>query len=563
MAHVAWNSILRHLHRLGAAAETGDVSDASLLRRFAAGSDESAFAALVDRHGPMVWGVCRRRLSLVADAEDAFQATFLVLVRKAATILRPETLGPWLHGVAYRVSARLRATSLRRGTEPLRTEPAVTEPTSDADRRELRSLLDEEVNRLPERYRVPFVLCHLDGLTNEEAARRLGCPKGTVLSRLSRARERLRKQLTRRGVGLSGAALAASLAEPAGRATVPAALAAATARSGMAFAAGSAQSLANSATIVLTEGVLSSMFFEKIKLAAAVVLALALIGSGGGFFARRGEARILSADGPKKAAATELPAAPKPPEKKEKDSAPGQRGQELRDTLSRLVRYDGIDDPKQTLEETLDQLATRHNVQFEVNEAAFRAEGKDDVLKTAIAVPSPIPPMHATLANVLRRILSRIAGANATYVIRKDLIEVTTGQALGLELHLLDGVPPGNESVETLAERASQPLVYENFANTTLSHALQTVAESSHDNVVLDPAAVDKESPVAITASLHNVRAETAVRTLAAMADLEVVRLDNVLFVTTRDKAAQLRETWKFQPQRAPVEGGKGAKKSH
>jgi RNA polymerase sigma factor (sigma-70 family) len=555
MADVAWNSILRYLRRLGPPGAGGDVSDASLLRRFAAGRDEGAFTALLDRHGPMVWGVCRRRLAHAADAEDAFQATFLVLVRKAGSIHRPETLGPWLHGVANRVSTRMRSNAVRRReTELLLTDPPAGEAVLDTDRWELRSILDEEVNRLPERYRVPFVLCHLDGLTNEEAARRLGCPKGTVLSRLSRARERLRKQLTRRGVGLTAAALA--LAEPVGNAAVPAELTTSTARLAAAFAAGTA--LTRSTTILLTEGVLSSMFFEKIKLTASVVLALALIGTGGGFFSRRGEARVQLTPTPKATPEPDRASGEKPPEKKEDTPAALRRGAELRETLSRVVRYDGIDDPKTTLQEALDMLATRYNLQFEVNQAAFRAQNKDEVLKTEIATPTSIPPMNTRLENVLRRVLSHIAGVNATYVIRKDHIEVTTGPALGVELHLQDGVPKEDVLAEVLAETASQPLVYENFKATPLAVALRTVAETCRDNVVLDPAAEGKEKPVTVTASLHNVRAETAVRTLAALADLEVVRLDNVLFVTTRDKADRLRETWVPRPKAT----GKEAKKS-
>jgi RNA polymerase sigma factor (sigma-70 family) len=556
MAHVAWNSILRHLRRLGPAGAGGDVSDASLLRQFAAGRDEGAFAALVDRHGPMVWGVCRRRLPHAADAEDAFQATFLVLVRKAGSIHRPETLGPWLHGVAYRVCARVRsAASRRRETELRFTDPPAGETLPDTDRWELRAVLDEEVNRLPERYRVPFVLCHLDGLTNEEAARRLGCPKGTVLSRLSRARDRLRKQLTRRGVGPTAAALA--VAEPVGNAAVPAELTTSTARLAAAFAAGTARALTKSTTILLTEGVLSSMYFEKLKLTAAVVLALALIGTGGGVFSRRGEARVQPTPTPKSTAEPDRALAQKPPEKKEDAPAARERGEEIRETLSRVMRYDGIDDPKTTLQEALDMLATRYNLQFEINEAAFRALNKDDVLKTEIATPTPIPPMNTRLEHVLRRVLSRVGGVNATYVIRKDHIEVTTGAALGVELHLHDGVPPGNLIDEVLAQTANQPLVYANFQATPLSAALRTVAESCRENVVLDPAAEGKESSVTVTASLHNVRAETAVRTLAALADLEVVRLDNVLFVTKRDKADRLRETWVTQHKATGKEGKK------
>src|SRR5262249_31616689 len=140
------------------------------------------------------------------DAEDAFQATFLILVRKAGSLGRPELLGNWLYGVAYRTAARARAEATRRRFRevPLidRDLPA-KESTPDGVWRDLRPVLDEEINRLPDKYRAPFVLCYLEGKTNEEAARQLGCPLGTVLSRLARARERLRLRLTSRGLTLS------------------------------------------------------------------------------------------------------------------------------------------------------------------------------------------------------------------------------------------------------------------------------------------------------------------------------------------------------------------------
>ena len=200
MAHVAWNNLLRHVRRLGGA-DSQHGSDSDLLGRFAAGRDEQAFAALIDRHGPMVWGLCRRLLPNSADAEDAFQATFLVLVRRAGRINQPELLGavaarrglPGRHPIARDD----RAAPCQRATLRRFARQATLMPDSDLGRATL-MLLDEEVSRLPERYRVPFVLCHLQGLTVEEAARRLRCPEGTVKSRLSRARERLRKGLTRR-----------------------------------------------------------------------------------------------------------------------------------------------------------------------------------------------------------------------------------------------------------------------------------------------------------------------------------------------------------------------------
>ncbi|OAI50294.1 hypothetical protein AYO44_05770 [Planctomycetaceae bacterium SCGC AG-212-F19] len=202
--------------------------DGDLLAQFIAGRDASAFAELVRRHGPMVLRVCRRVLGNSHDAEDAFQATFLVLVKKASLIGRRDLLGNWLYGVAYRVALQVRQDVASARAHDQSTDPAsVAErdaPTADAGWRELRPVLDAEVQRLPEKYRAPVILCYLQGKTNEEAAQQLAWPTGTVKIRLSRAREMLRQRLTRRGVALSAGTLAL-LAGEATAATLPVTLA--------------------------------------------------------------------------------------------------------------------------------------------------------------------------------------------------------------------------------------------------------------------------------------------------------------------------------------------------
>src|SRR5262245_27142454 len=206
--------VIRYIRKLMRGPPDDEDSDGRLLQRFVAHADESAFEALVQRHGPMVLGVCRRLLPSAPDVEDAFQATFLVLVRKAGSIRWPERLSCWLHGVARRVADRVRMEAAQRkkheSAVPLRAEG---EPFADVVWRDLRTVLDDEVQRLPEKYRTPFILCYLEGRTNEEAARHLGCPTGTVLSRLAWARDRLRARLTRRGVTLSTAFSPVALAE--------------------------------------------------------------------------------------------------------------------------------------------------------------------------------------------------------------------------------------------------------------------------------------------------------------------------------------------------------------
>jgi RNA polymerase sigma factor (sigma-70 family) len=186
----------------------GGLTDAQLLHRFLTKRDGAAFELLVWRHGPMVLRVCRRILRDAHGAEDAFQATFLTLACKAGSIGNQEVVSSWLYKVAYRIALRAKASATKRATHE---QPLVDclaggsiAPPDEAAWRELGPLLDAEVRRLPEKYRAAFVLCYLEGKTNEEAARELGCPKGTILSRLSRARERLRKRLNQRGLALSG-----------------------------------------------------------------------------------------------------------------------------------------------------------------------------------------------------------------------------------------------------------------------------------------------------------------------------------------------------------------------
>jgi RNA polymerase sigma factor (sigma-70 family) len=275
-------SVLRYLCRAGARRPAGAATDAALLQRFAAGRDGAAFEELLLRHGPMVLGTVRRVLNHEADAEEAFQATFLVLARRAAGLGRV-ALGPWLHGVARRTAAHARAARARRQARERRAAVmAAVEPSDEAVWRDLRPALDEEVGRLPARYRAAVVLCYLEGKTYEEAAALLGCPKGTLAARLSRARERLRGRLVGRGVVLSAAALGVALAEA--PAAVPAPLRTATLRAALPSAAVPAGAEA------LAREVMHAMRVAKVKVTAAVALGLCLAAVGAGTLAVRGAA---------------------------------------------------------------------------------------------------------------------------------------------------------------------------------------------------------------------------------------------------------------------------------
>ncbi len=269
------NPVMRYLRRLAGSPSGGERSDEELLRRFALQKDEGAFATIVEKHGPMVFGVCRRILQNPHDAEDAFQAVFLVLVRKAGSLRQPAALTPWLYGVAYRTAIRARAMANQRHFhETQAMSIQASKPIRESTTNDLKDMLDEEVNRLPAKYRSPVILCYMSGKTNEEAARQLGCASGTIFSRLSRAREMLRSRLTRKGITLSAAGLATALSETVTKAAVPPILIHGTVQSALIVAAGKglAGGAISASVFTLTKGVQQAMFMNTLK----IVLALGL-----------------------------------------------------------------------------------------------------------------------------------------------------------------------------------------------------------------------------------------------------------------------------------------------
>jgi RNA polymerase sigma factor (sigma-70 family) len=278
-------SLLRHLGKAASLGIGGGLSDRQLLERFLADHDEAAFAGLVRRHGPLVLGVCHRVLGNVHDAEDAFQATFVVLLRKAAAIGRRELLANWLYGVAYRTALEAKTAAARRRAKE-RQVGAMPRPDAADEEvwRELRPYLDQELSRLPDKYRVPVLLCDLEGKTRKEAARQLGWPEGTLSGRLSRARALLAKRLTRHGLALSAGAVAVALAGGGASAGVPAPLVRNTVRTATLIAAGqtAATGAVSAQVAALTEGVLKAMLLTRLRIALVVLLGTALLASGVG-----------------------------------------------------------------------------------------------------------------------------------------------------------------------------------------------------------------------------------------------------------------------------------------
>jgi RNA polymerase sigma factor (sigma-70 family) len=275
---------LRRLKKAMAAESLAVLAERELVERFLSAHDEAAFQAILSRHGPMIFRVCRRVLSQEQDVEDAFQATFLVLAREAHKIRKQGSLASWLHGVAYRAALKARAGAARRRTCEARVQvppPAAALP-DEVSWKELRSLLDEELTRLPEKLRAPLVLCYLEGLTQDEAAEQLGCSKITCRRYLERARALLGSRLARRGVTLSAALFALVLSECAASAAVPPALAESTTEAAVALAAGKAvAALASARALALARGLVQPAVSAKVKAVCVVLLAAALAGLGG------------------------------------------------------------------------------------------------------------------------------------------------------------------------------------------------------------------------------------------------------------------------------------------
>lgn len=284
MATHPLQDFLRRLRRARSVREGGHLTDAQLLDRFAVQRDEAAFEVLVWRHGPLVLNLARRLLCQAADAEDVFQATFLTLARKASAIRRRTALGSWLYKVAYRLALRLRRAEARREPGQRTDLDRLAAPVQPSDT-EAAAILAEEVNRLPERCRAVVVLCYLQGATTEEAARVLGCPRGTVLSRLASARQRLRQRLLRRGLAPALALAAVSFGETA-LASPSAALVAGVVGAALPFAAGrAALPMVSTQAATLAQGALQTMLWNKIKFVGAMACVLALAGSGVGWMA--------------------------------------------------------------------------------------------------------------------------------------------------------------------------------------------------------------------------------------------------------------------------------------
>src|SRR5262245_39460029 len=276
MASPPLNHVVDRLRRAVAPAESANRSDSQLLDAFISHRDEAAFADLVRRHGAMVLGVCQRVVGRLQDAEDAFQATFLVLARKANSIRPRARLPSWLYGVALRTATATRRQRDRRNTKE-RQVLAMPHPTiaADADRAELHAVLDEELSRLPDKYREAVILCELDGYSRKDAAAKLRIVEGTLSSRLAMARKLLARRLARRGVALAVGSLAMPLAAAAAAPAVSPGLAQEAVKTAMlGCSAQAAQGVTSSKILAMVEGTIRAMLLAKLKKCLALLIAV-------------------------------------------------------------------------------------------------------------------------------------------------------------------------------------------------------------------------------------------------------------------------------------------------
>ncbi|MCI0380423.1 MAG: sigma-70 family RNA polymerase sigma factor [Gemmataceae bacterium] len=274
------HTLLRYIQTLVAPMNTAP--DVALLERFVSQRDEAAFATLIRRHGPMVLRLCGRILHNQHDAEDVLQATFLVLSHKAASVRRQASIGSWLYGVAYRLALKLKSRSTRRLASEGRADWKPTaDPLAEISVREVQEIVDRELACLPDKYRAPFVLCCLEGLTRDEAALQLGCSLSVLKNRLEESRKRLRTRLTARGVTLPAALLASFLSEHEVAAVAPMVLMKSTVNAAVTIASeGSAASLVSARVAALVEGAVRAMSTAKLKIVSLFILTAAAIGLG-------------------------------------------------------------------------------------------------------------------------------------------------------------------------------------------------------------------------------------------------------------------------------------------
>lgn len=576
MAHAPLAGVLRHIRLLIGSRDDCPRSDGQLLQQFVEGRDESAFAELVGRHGPMVLGVCRRVLGDPHDADDAFQATFLILTRKARSLRQWGSLGNWLYTVAYHLALRARATAARRRAQERQVED-MPEPEATLEPwRELSPRLDGEVNRLPAKYRAPVVLCYIEGKTNEEAAAELGWPAGTVKCRLARARELLRRRLVGNGVALEVGLLTPALTEQA-TAAVSASLLETTLRTASLFAAGeivAATSISGRA-VPLAEGALRTMFVHKLQAVAAVLVTLGLVSGSAGVWMQAAPAEPAAENESAVVARAEAPDAPaETAVAREKDvPRPGERARSARRALAQYVTVPAIA-PNTSLEDAVKILSEQFKIPIDIDMKAFEAIG----VARAQEQPVELPKMtNVRLGAVLKRLTAQVRGDQytGTYLVKPSGVEVTTTYHQWLEAGA-DWNPPNggtNENLNPFAGPGPAPaddapivarelgyfgnlrrmttVVHVDYERLPLVEALRDLADDTGFDILIDPRVADK-AKAPVTLGLNAVWLDNALNLLTEMTDLDWYWMDKVAFITTKENAKARRDKIKAASAEQP-----------
>jgi RNA polymerase sigma factor (sigma-70 family) len=495
--------------------EEDSLSDGQLLDRYLENRDETAFAALVRRHGAMVWSVCRRIVGHTDDAEDAFQAAFLILVRKAFAVKPREAVGNWLYGVACHTAMKARAASARvhAKEKQVATMPEPGKDRSD-DREELQKLLDQELSALPDKYRLPVVLCDLTGRTRKDVAAQLKIPEGTLSSRLATAHQMLAKRLARHGLVVSGGSLAALLVPNATSAGVPTSVVASTILAATLVAAskGAVAGVVSTKVAALTDGVMKAMLLSKLKVAIAPILLLGLVAAGGTFLSDHMQPALSQS--PKKAAPAQAVTATK----SRVETLAFMR------LLETPIDTKGFQE-KAKLRHVLEVFSDMFQGELPilVDKGAFLAGAADDpdVYEEEVSLP-PVPArMRMDLA--LRCIVAQVGKGEATYVVRGDFVEITTKEA--------------SRAVHSLPRLG----IVGSYKKRPLVEVLQELSDKVWVVFNLDPN-LEARLNTPTTVTFNNCSLEEALVTISEMATIGYVVLDHSIYITTPDRAKAMQQ---------------------
>ncbi len=534
-----------------------DLADSELVRRFAVEQDEACFAEIVQRHGPLVWGVCRRVLANPHDEEDAFQATFMVLARNAAKVRRRAALASWLYGVAYRVAVKA-----FRKIHRYREIPLIDHAASEADPLERLSkrgderAVDEELHALPEKYRAALILYYLENRTHQEIADQLHLSASAVDGRLKRGRAELRRRLVKRGISLSCFAALLGLGQNVAAASIPPALIQSTVEASIAFArgeiaAGEMASAGGSQQLALSEITEMTLFARKLTaLSASAVLATAfgVYGLGvlvyaqeegnvaGGGVAGGKKAVVLKADDPfgatpeAKAAAARLQqrAANKPPVT---GSLPTREA--VKNILSALDEQTVLEFKLTPLKEAFGYIAELHNIPIAFDIKSMKTVGitKDSAITRAVSGMSLRSALHLILEPL-----------NLDFTIRDEVLVITS--ASGAEARLT--APGHSRSVANEINRKLDKKSGFDFLETPLSDACDFISEEHNISIIIDGNALDEigvATDEPITMSLDDVSLRSALHLILEPLDLAYTIHDEVLMITSADEAAEQLDT--------------------